>query len=110
MNNDPNMPWGSTSPNPDSAIINPQGLKGLWIPGEILHSESLTWQEKILLTYIYHLDSTENHCYASNRYLGELMSVNERTIANVISSLRNKKVIETVSWNGKIRKLRVTLC
>ena len=96
--------------NPDKATINPQGIKGLWIPGEILHNENSTWQEKVLLTFIYHLDSTENHCYASNRYLGELMGVNEKTIANVLSSLKKKNLLETVSWNGRIRKLRVTLC
>ena len=36
--------------NPDKATINPSGVKGLWIPAEILHAPDLSYQEKILLT------------------------------------------------------------
>lgn len=96
--------------NPDKATINPSGVKGLWIPQEILHAPDLSWQEKILLTYIYHLDSDEHHCYASNKYLGELMGCKEKTIANVMSSLKTKGVVETVIWDGRVRKIKATLC
>lgn len=110
MTNHPDAARIGFDADPEQATINPKGLKGLWFPQEILHNNNLTWQEKALLTYIYHLDSTENHCYASNRYLGELMNCTEKTIANVLVSLKKKSVIETISWNGRLRKLRVTLC
>lgn len=96
--------------NPDKPTINPKGVKGLWVPEEILRHPDLTAQEKFLLTFIFHLDSSENHCYASNKYLGELMGVGEKTVKNVMTSLKKKGVIETVSWDGRIRKLRATLC
>ena len=114
MNQDPNMPWGSTPPdpqypesNPDNVRLNIKDQRGLWMPACIVHSDALTWNEKGLLTFIYHLDGP-NNCYASNKYLGELVGSEPKTIANVVSMLRKKGFIETVSWDGRIRKLRVT--
>jgi len=108
MNEYISPPWEQEI-NPDKPTIDPKGVKGLWIPREILQNDKLTYHERILLAYIYHLDSSPNHCYASNRYLSELLNCSEKTIANVITSLKKKEVLETVSWDGKLRRLRVTL-
>jgi hypothetical protein len=101
-------PW-EIEQDPQNPTINPKGIKGLWIPGDILNDKDLTWQEKILLTYIYHLDTTPSHCYASNRYIGELMGISEKTVANVLSSLKKKNKVSTVFWDGRMRSLKVNV-
>lgn len=106
--NEYSLPFWEQEANPDNPAINPKGVKGLWIPEQILYNNNLTYQEKLLLTFIFHLDTTDNHCYASNKYLGELMNCTEKTIANILSGLKKKNAIETVSWDGRIRKLKVS--
>lgn len=87
---------------PDEPMLDPTQSKGLWIPGEILHDPDLTPQEKMLASLIWHMDQ-QHHCYASNRWFGTQMRLSERTIINMISSLRKKGVIKQLSWNGKFR-------
>jgi DNA-binding MarR family transcriptional regulator len=94
---------------PDDPTINPKGLKGLWVPEEILFNENLTPGEKILLSFIYHLDTSSNHCYASNKYLGEITRTSTKSAAKTVERLKEKGYIETVSWDGRIRKLKVKL-
>lgn len=100
-------PW-ETKIQPDKPTIKPKDLKGIWFPDIIFFHKDLTYQEKFLLTIIYHLDGPD-HCYASNKYLAEMMLCSEKTIANILGSLKKKGFVETVSWDGKIRKLRHTL-
>jgi DNA-binding MarR family transcriptional regulator len=97
-------PWESV-PTTNSPTINPKQIQGLWIPREYLFSKNLSYPEKLLMAFIRMLDQ-ENHCYASNRYLGELLGVSERTIANMIVTLKKKNLIKQVSWNGTRRVLK----
>ena len=95
---------------PDAQNINPKGLKGLWIPEEILFHPDLTPAERILLSFIYHLDTTENHCYATNGYLGDLCGrVTAKSVESAVSRMRKKGFIELVSYDGRIRKMKVNL-
>lgn len=88
---------------PDQPAIDASQAKGLWIPGEILHDHDLTPQEKMLASLIWHMDQMPHHCYASNRWFSRQMALSERTIVNMISSLRKKGVIKQLAWNGKFR-------
>ena len=97
-------PW-EESPQPEHPVIDPKKLQGLWIPAKYLYENDLTQKEILLVSFIHMMDQ-DNHCYASNRYLGELMGCNEKTVRNMLVELKKKGYIEQVSWNGKIRKLK----
>ena len=97
-------PW-EQEPHPDHPKINPKQIKGLWIPEKYLYAEDLTLTEKHLVSYIFMLDQ-DNNCYASNKYLGELMGISAGRIANLLTELKSKGHIQQVSWDGRIRKLR----
>ena len=102
------LPMNLSEMLPDQPVIDVKELKGLWIPNIILFNDKLTHMEKILLSFIYALDGKKRHCYASNKYLAELMGVSQRTISNSIVDLKKKKFIHKISWNGKIRVMRVS--
>ena len=78
-------------------------LKGLWIPGEILRNSELSYQERILAALIWNMDNPPHRCYASNKWLALQMGVEEKTIANMLSSLRKKKIVRQLKWDGRIR-------
>jgi hypothetical protein len=78
-------------------------LKGLWIPGEILHNSDLTYQEKILAALIWNMDNPPHRCYASNAWFALQMGVKESYVANMMSSLRKKKIVRQLKWDGRIR-------
>lgn len=92
---------------PDHPKINPKKIKGLWIPDKYLHAVDLTLTEKHLISYIFMLDQDDN-CYASNKYLGELMGISPGRVANLLTELKSKGYIRQVSWDGRIRKLKCT--
>lgn len=92
--------------NPGSPVINSKDWTGIWIPKKIIYDHNLTYSEKMLLSLIWSLDG-EHNCYASNKYLAEVMGLNERTLANIIVSLKKKNYIKQISWNGKIRRMTV---
>lgn len=94
-------------PSPTNPTINPKQIKGLWMPSEYLFAADLNYPEKILMGFVFMLDQ-ENHCYASNKYLGELLGVSERTIVNMVVKLKKKGYIEQVSWNGLKRVIKCT--
>jgi hypothetical protein len=104
-NNDYVLPPWEKAPSPEAPTINPRQLKGLYIPAKYLYSEDLTPQEKILVSFINVMDQ-ENHCYASNKYLGYLVGVSEKTIANMLISLKAKNYVELVSFDGIKRVLK----
>ena len=90
---------------PDDPVISPSDLKGLWIPSIILYNKDLTYAQKFLLSFIWHLDG-EHNCYASNKYLAQLLCLSTSRIASMISELKSSGYIEQVYFDGKIRKLK----
>jgi hypothetical protein len=84
-----------------------RGFKGIWIPREIWFSENLTYAEIILLSEINSLDADDSGCTASNEYLAKFMGISERVIREHLSNLRAKNYINQVSFNGRVRGLRV---
>ncbi len=71
-----------------------QKLKGLWIPAEILLNEELTDKEKIILAMILYLSEETKSCFASNKYIANIVKVTADRVSKIISSLREKNYIK----------------
>ena len=67
-----------------------QKLKGLWIPAEILLNEDLSDKEKIILAIILYLSEETKSCFASNKYIANIVKVTHERVSKIISSLKNK--------------------
>ena len=66
-------------------------LKYVEVPVVVLLDEDLSTTTKLLMGLITTLSMQEGFCFASNRYLSNLMKVSRRTITSCIASLRKKK-------------------
>lgn len=67
-----------------------QKLKGLWIPAEILLNEDLSDKEKIILAIILYLSEETKSCFASNKYIANIVKVTHERVSKIISSLKDK--------------------
>lgn len=74
--------------------MNKQKLKGLWIPAEILLNEELTDKEKLILAMILYLSEETSSCFASNKYIANIVNVTADRVSKIISSLRDKNYIK----------------
>ena len=70
-----------------------QKLKGLWIPAEILLNEDLSDKEKIILSMILYLSEETKSCFASNKYIANIVNVTHERVSKIISSLKDKGYI-----------------
>ncbi len=70
-----------------------QKLKGLWIPAEILLNENLSDKEKIILSIILYLSEETKSCFASNKYIANIVNVTPERVSKIISSLKDKGYI-----------------
>ena len=70
-----------------------QKLKGLWIPAEILLNEDLSDKEKIILSMILYLSEERKSCFASNKYIANIVNVTHERVSKIISSLKDKGYI-----------------
>lgn len=70
-----------------------QKLKGLWIPAEILLNEDLSDKEKIILAIILYLSEETKSCFASNKYIANIVNVTHERVSKIISSLKDKGYI-----------------
>ena len=68
-------------------------LKGLWIPAEILLNEDLSDKEKIILSMILFLSEDTSSCFASNKYIANIVNVTHERVSKIIRSLKNKEYI-----------------
>ena len=50
-----------------------QKLKGLWISAEILLNIDLSDKEKIILSMIVYLSEEKGSCFASNKYIANIV-------------------------------------
>lgn len=72
-------------------------LKYVEVPVVVLLDKDLSTTTKLLMGLITTLSMQEGFCFASNRYLSNLMKVSRRTITSCIASLRKKKYIRVES-------------
>ena len=76
------------------------GLPSIGIPGEVLFNSHLTLTDKVLFGFIRNLSKSKSGCWASNRYLGELIGVRPQTISLSVSKLKKYGYI-TVKFEEK---------
>ena len=67
-----------------------QKLKGLWIPAEILLNKNLSDKEKIILAIILYLSEETKSCFASNKYIANIVNVTHERVSKIISALKDK--------------------
>ena len=67
-----------------------QKLKGLWIPAEILLNKDLSDKEKIILSMILYLSEEKGSCFASNKYIANIVNVTPERVSKIIRSLKDK--------------------
>ena len=84
-------------------------FKGIWIPKEIWLDERLNTIDKIILLEIDSLDSSDEGCYASNKYLAEFCKCTETTISTSISKLIKLEYLEVIKFDGRKRYLKSRL-
>ena len=82
-----------------------QKLKGLWIPVDILLNEDLSDKEKIILSMILYLSEERKSCFASNKYIANIVNVTHERVSKIISALKDKGY---VSVKLKPKKLRAS--
>lgn len=70
-----------------------QKIKGIWIPAEILLNEDLSDKEKIILSMILYLSEESKSCFASNKYIANIVNVTHERVSKIISSLKNKEYV-----------------
>lgn len=84
-------------------------IKGIWFPIEIWENKDLTWNEKILLLDIDSYTSKNKDCFFSNKYISELLDVNETTANKILSSLIKKGYVVKTKFDGRKRYIKSTL-
>ena len=84
-----------------------RGFLGVWIPKEIWLMKDLSITAKAVWAEIQSLhDDEKGGCFASNEYLAEFTGLKVRALQDVLSQLRSKGLIKTVSFNGRERILQ----
>lgn len=84
-------------------------FKGVWIPREVWLDDGLSALEKVILIEIDSLDTEENHCYASNKYLAEFCRCSEIKVSQAIKKFIFLGYIEQISFDGRTRILKSRL-
>lgn len=79
-------------------------FKYVEVPMIVLLDEDISSTSKLLMGLITTLTMKEGFCYASNKYLSNLMKVSRRTITSCITSLKRKNYIK-VENNPNMRKI-----
>lgn len=74
--------------------MNLTNLKYVQVPMVVLADVDLSSTTKLLMGLITTLSMKDGYCYASNRYLSNLLKVSKRTISSSITALRRKKYVE----------------
>jgi len=84
-----------------------RGFLGVWIPKEIWLMKDLSITAKAVWAEIQSLhDDEKGGCFASNEYLAEFTGLKVRALQDILSQLRAKGLIKTVSFNGRERILQ----
>lgn len=81
---------------------------GVFIPARILRMKVLSSSDIILLSWIDALDDRKNKhkgCFASNKYLSDMMNLKENTIQVILTKLKSLGLVEQFSFDGRIRVL-----
>ena len=69
-------------------------LKYIQVAMVVLLDEDLSSTTKLLMGLITTLSMKDGYCYASNRYLSNLLKVSKRTISSSITTLRRNNYLK----------------
>lgn len=69
-------------------------LKYVQVPMVVLADENISSTAKLLMGLITTLSMKDGYCYASNRYLSNLLKVSKRTISSSITTLRRNNYLK----------------
>ena len=83
-------------------------LKYVGVPMIVLLDNDISSTSKLLMGLITTLTMKEGFCYASNKYLSNLLKVSRRTITSCISSLKRKNYIK-VENDPNMRKIYLAI-
>lgn len=67
--------------------------KGLWLPSELLYSQKLTANERLVLAEIDSLDGDERGCFASNTHFAKCFRLTKKSVSRIINNLVKNKYI-----------------
>lgn len=81
-------------------------FKGVWIPREIWLDDRLNALDKVILTEIDSLDSSEKGCWASNKYIAEFCQCSESKVSQTITKLTKLGYLRVVSFDGRQREIK----
>ena len=84
-----------------------QGIIFVQIPTEVAFNKNLNQTDGFVFWMIESLDSTKEHCWASNDYISKKLNVHSQTVSNSITKLKKYKYIEQISFNGRKRILKI---
>ena len=74
--------------------MNLTNLKYVQVPMAVLADEKISSTAKLLMGLITTLSMKDGYCYASNRYLSNLLKVYKRTISSSITTLRRNNYLK----------------
>ena len=78
----------------------------LIIPSQISNDIELSSTAKLLTGEIFRLSTKEGYCFASNKYLADLMNIHETTSSKIISELKRKEIVKIfIDNNGRARRI-----
>ena len=69
-------------------------MKYVEVPMIVIQDDDLSSTTKLLMGLIITLSMQNGYCYASNRYLSNIMKVSKRTITSCITSLKRRNYIK----------------
>ena len=81
-------------------------IKGLWIPNEVLLNTDLSDKEKMILSIVIYLSEDKNNCFASNKYIANILNISSDRVSKIINVLKNKEYIK-VKLNYKLDSRKV---
>lgn len=80
----------------------------LIIPSQISNDIELSSTAKLLTGEIFRLSTKEGYCFASNKYLADLMNIHEITSSKLISELKRHNIVK-VFIDGKNSNRKIYL-
>lgn len=65
------------------------------IPSKVVRNKNVKFSSKVLYGEIARLSKKDGYCYASNKYLGELLGVHEKSISRLLQELKKENLIKS---------------
>ena len=84
-----------------------QGITFVNIPGEVAFNKKLNQTDGFVFWMVKTLDTSENHCWASNDFIAKKLNVSTTTISTSISKLKEQGYIKQISFDGRKRILAI---